>query len=100
MKRDALSIRVAEAGDCKLLWDWANDPVVRASAFSSKPIAWEEHVGWFRGKLNDPECSILVALDASAVPAGQIRFNRRGLSEADVDITVDAACEAWAMRAS
>jgi UDP-2,4-diacetamido-2,4,6-trideoxy-beta-L-altropyranose hydrolase len=89
MKRDALSIRVAEAGDCKLLWDWANDPVVRASAFSSKPIAWEEHVGWFRGKLNDPECSILVALDASAVPAGQIRFNRRGLSEADVDITVD-----------
>jgi RimJ/RimL family protein N-acetyltransferase len=28
-------------------------------------------------------------LDASAVPAGQIRFNRRGLSEADVDITVD-----------
>jgi UDP-2,4-diacetamido-2,4,6-trideoxy-beta-L-altropyranose hydrolase len=89
MKRDALSIRLAEAGDSKLLWEWANDPVVRASAFSSETIAWEEHVAWFRGKLNDPECSILVALDASAVPAGQIRFNKRGLSEADVDIIVD-----------
>jgi UDP-2,4-diacetamido-2,4,6-trideoxy-beta-L-altropyranose hydrolase len=89
MKRDALSIRLAEAGDCKLLWEWANDPVVRASAFSSETIPWEEHVAWFRGKLNDPECRILVALDASAVPAGQIRFNKRGPGEADVDIIVD-----------
>jgi UDP-2,4-diacetamido-2,4,6-trideoxy-beta-L-altropyranose hydrolase len=89
MKRDALSIRLVEAGDCKLLWEWANDPVVRASAFSSETIPWEEHLAWFRGKLNDPECRILVALNASAVPSGQIRFNKRGLSEADVDITVD-----------
>jgi UDP-2,4-diacetamido-2,4,6-trideoxy-beta-L-altropyranose hydrolase len=89
MKRDALSIRLAEAGDCKLLWEWANDPAVRASAFSSETIPWEEHVAWFRGKLEDPECRILVALDASAVPAGQIRFNKRGPGEADVDITVD-----------
>jgi UDP-2,4-diacetamido-2,4,6-trideoxy-beta-L-altropyranose hydrolase len=90
MRKDALSIRLAEAEDCKLLWEWANDPVVRASAFSSETIPWEEHLAWFRGKLNDPECRILVALDASAVPVGQIRFNKRGGSEADVDITVDS----------
>jgi UDP-2,4-diacetamido-2,4,6-trideoxy-beta-L-altropyranose hydrolase len=91
MKSDALSIRPAGAGDCKLLWEWANDPVVRASAFSSEAISWEEHVAWFRGKVNDPDCRILVALDASAVPAGQIRFNKRGPGEADVDITVDVS---------
>jgi|HubBroStandDraft_6_1064221.scaffolds.fasta_scaffold157942_1 UDP-2,4-diacetamido-2,4,6-trideoxy-beta-L-altropyranose hydrolase len=90
MNRDTLSIRLAEAGDCKLLWEWANDPVVRASAFSSKTIPWEEHVAWFREKLDDPDCRILVALDASAVPMGQIRFNKRGVREADVDIIVDS----------
>jgi UDP-2,4-diacetamido-2,4,6-trideoxy-beta-L-altropyranose hydrolase len=90
MNSGTLSIRLAEAGDCKLLWEWANDPVVRASAFSSETIPWEEHVAWFREKLNDPDCRILIALDASAVPMGQLRFNKRGLREADVDITVDS----------
>jgi UDP-2,4-diacetamido-2,4,6-trideoxy-beta-L-altropyranose hydrolase len=88
LKKDALSIRSAEEGDCTLLWEWANDPVVRASSFSSATIPWDDHVAWFRGKLADRNCRILVALDASAVPAGQIRFDRRGASEADIDIIV------------
>ncbi|MGD0792422.1 MAG: UDP-2,4-diacetamido-2,4,6-trideoxy-beta-L-altropyranose hydrolase [Terriglobales bacterium] len=89
LKRESLSIRLVEYGDCKLLWEWANDPVVRASAFSSEPIPWDDHVAWFREKLNDRNCRMFVALDASAVPAGQIRFDQRGASHADVDITVD-----------
>jgi RimJ/RimL family protein N-acetyltransferase len=88
LKKDSLSIRSAEEEDCRLLWEWANDPVVRASSFSSATIPWDDHVAWFRGKLADRNCRILVALDASAVPAGQIRFDRRGASEADIDIIV------------
>jgi UDP-2,4-diacetamido-2,4,6-trideoxy-beta-L-altropyranose hydrolase len=89
LRRESLSIRLVEDGDCKLLWDWANDPVVRASAFSSATIPWNDHVVWFREKLKDQNCRILVTLDAGAVPVGQIRFDKRGASEADVDITVD-----------
>lgn len=90
LKWDALSIRLAESGDCKLLWEWANDPAVRASSFSSETIAWDDHVAWFREKLNDGNCRILVCSDASAVPVGQMRFEKRGASDADIDITVDA----------
>jgi UDP-2,4-diacetamido-2,4,6-trideoxy-beta-L-altropyranose hydrolase len=89
LKKDSLSIRLAQDEDCKLLWDWANDPVVRASAFSSQMIGWDEHVEWFRGKLNDRNCRILVCLDASAVPVGQIRFEKHGVSDANLDIAVD-----------
>ncbi|MFZ0300590.1 MAG: UDP-2,4-diacetamido-2,4,6-trideoxy-beta-L-altropyranose hydrolase [Candidatus Sulfotelmatobacter sp.] len=89
LKTDSLSIRPAQDEDCKLLWEWANDPVVRASAFSSQMIRWDEHVEWFRGKLNNWNCRILVCLDASAVPVGQIRFEKHGVSDADLDITVD-----------
>jgi UDP-2,4-diacetamido-2,4,6-trideoxy-beta-L-altropyranose hydrolase len=89
LKRDSLSVRLVGDEDCKLLWEWANDPVVRASSFSSEPIPWDDHVAWFRGKLTDRDCHILVAVDAAAVPAGQIRFDKRGAGDADVDITVD-----------
>ncbi len=92
LNRESLSIRLVEDGDCKLLWEWANDPVVRASAFSSETIPWDDHVAWFRERLNDRNCRVFVVLDASAVPAGQIRFDRRGVSDAgfDIDITVDS----------
>jgi UDP-2,4-diacetamido-2,4,6-trideoxy-beta-L-altropyranose hydrolase len=91
LKRESLSIRLIEEGDCRLLWEWANDPVVRVSAFSSEPIPWDGHVSWFREKLNDPSCRMFVALDATGVPVGQIRFGDRGVSDTgfDIDITVD-----------
>jgi UDP-2,4-diacetamido-2,4,6-trideoxy-beta-L-altropyranose hydrolase len=91
MKGEALSIRPVEERDCKLLWEWANDPVVRASAFSSEPIPWNEHVAWFRAKLNDRNCVMFVALNASAVPVGQIRFDKRGVSDSGINIDIDGA---------
>jgi len=89
LNRDSLSVRLLEEADCNLLWEWANDPVARASAFSSETIPWDDHVAWFQRKLKDPNCRILIALDALAAPTGQIRFERRGPSEADIDVTVD-----------
>jgi UDP-2,4-diacetamido-2,4,6-trideoxy-beta-L-altropyranose hydrolase len=89
LKSDSLSIRLAQDEDCKLLWEWANDAVVRASAFSSETIGWDEHVEWFRSKLNDRNCRILVCSDASGAPVGQIRFEKREVSDADLDVTVD-----------
>ncbi len=89
LKRESLSVRLAAHEDCKLLWEWANDPAARASAFSSEAISWGEHVAWFREKLGDRNCRIFVARDASGVPAGQIRIDRKGAAEADVDITID-----------
>src|SRR5579862_244370 len=89
-KNKDLSIRIAKDGDCKLLWEWANDPEVRASAFSSASISWDDHVAWFREKLTDENCRILIAIDAAGIAVGQMRLDKRDVGDADVDISVDS----------
>ncbi len=69
-----IRLRDARPGDCRLLWQWANEPGVRAASFSSQPIAWEEHQAWYGAKRSDPNCRLWVAVDAADEPIGQIRF--------------------------
>ena len=85
---EKLRLRRACEEDCRMLWEWANDPDVRAAAFSSDPIPWEEHVGWYTKKLSDPHCFHFIALDDEDVPVGQVRFDVQG-EEAEVDVSVD-----------
>jgi len=75
MESRGLRLRRAGEGDCKLLWDWANDPEIRASAFSPEPIPWESHVSWFRARLADRASLFFIALNAEDVPVGQVRYH-------------------------
>lgn len=83
-----LTLRQVREDDCRLLWEWANDPQVRAAAFSSDPIPWEDHVEWFADKLNDPNCLIFVALNDQGTPIGQIRFDITDEQEAEIDVSI------------
>lgn len=74
----SLRLRPATMDDASLLWEWANDPVVRAASFSPDPIAWPSHEQWLRKQLADKDCRIFIALDPADVPVGQIRFDREG----------------------
>ena len=86
-----LLLRRAEEGDCRLVWDWANDPDARAVSFSSVPIPWENHVNWFRSRLADPRCIFYIAIDPEGAPVGQIRYEIDG-NEAVVSISIDRQC--------
>jgi UDP-2,4-diacetamido-2,4,6-trideoxy-beta-L-altropyranose hydrolase len=70
-----LILRRAQPGDCKLLWEWANDPEVRANSFSRDTISWERHQEWFSAKLADPNCVLYIALDIHKRPVGQVRYD-------------------------
>ncbi len=83
-----LSLRAAERGDRKLLWEWANDPEVRAVSFHSDPIPWEDHVRWFDRKLADADCVLYIACDDLGHPIGQVRFDLDE-SKAKVSISLD-----------
>lgn len=83
-----LRLRPANVDDAKLLWEWANDPVVRASAFSTDPIPWEKHVAWFAQKIRDPRCFIFVAIDADENLIGQVRFDITGDEDAECDVHI------------
>jgi len=92
MKRSRISelkLRPATFEDCRLLWEWANEPAVRAVSFSTELIAWEDHVSWFRQKLADPHCLLYVVIDSKGIPVGQVRldFNSKGNAEVDISIT-------------
>jgi UDP-2,4-diacetamido-2,4,6-trideoxy-beta-L-altropyranose hydrolase len=71
-----LRLRRVEEDDCRLIWEWANDPVTRAVSFSSAPIPWEAHVDWFYRKLEDRSCVFLVVELPDGTPVGQVRYDR------------------------
>jgi UDP-2,4-diacetamido-2,4,6-trideoxy-beta-L-altropyranose hydrolase len=84
-----IELRRAEAGDCRQVWEWANDPVARAASFSNHTIGWEQHQLWFEKQLSENGSVFYIALDNQR-PIGQVRY---GISEgrALVSISVDLA---------
>jgi len=88
LKRMAFQLRRVDESDSRILWEWANDPEVRAVSFSPESILWDEHVKWLRGKLTDPHCFFYLALNAEGRPVGQIRFDIDG-ARAIISLSVE-----------
>jgi UDP-2,4-diacetamido-2,4,6-trideoxy-beta-L-altropyranose hydrolase len=88
MRGERLRLRRIQETDCKLLWEWANDPEVRLFAFSSEPIPWDTHVGWLTERLQKPDAFFFIALDDQDVPVGQVRFDINE-SKAQIDVSID-----------
>lgn len=40
-------LRKATIADMDLLFEWANDPLVRQNSFTTEKITYEEHQRWF-----------------------------------------------------
>jgi UDP-2,4-diacetamido-2,4,6-trideoxy-beta-L-altropyranose hydrolase len=71
---NSIKLRPVKEEDCELLWQWANDPVIRSVSFSSEYISWSDHVQWFASKLGDQNCVFYIALNQDNVPIGQVRY--------------------------
>ncbi len=85
-----VKLRAAGLPDRKLLWEWANDPEVRAVSFHSDPIPWEDHVRWFDRKLGDENCLLYIASDDQEHSIGQVRFDLDA-DKATLSISMDRA---------
>ncbi len=81
-----LNLRRAGKSDCRLLWEWANDPGVRAASFQTAMISWDEHAAWFADKLDNG--LIYIAEDQEGKPVGQFRIDRLRNGDAKVDVSV------------
>lgn len=75
LRAGTISLRDATLDDARILFEWANDPDVRAASFSSDPIAWTEHLTWLEARLGNPNAWTFVAR-AGDEPIGLIRFDR------------------------
>lgn len=78
MQGGSLRLRAADQNDCRLLWEWANDPEVRTVSFSTDPIPWEQHLQWFNTKLGDPDAALYLAVDPEDTPIGHVRYQIDG----------------------
>ena len=85
-----MELRPASVDDCRLLWNWANDPETREVSFSPESVNWGDHVKWLESKLGDPDCVLLVASDGEGTSIGQVRFDVGG-GEAIISVSVDKA---------
>ena len=78
VKSKMLSLRQVREDDCRLLWEWANDPEVRAVSFLSEPILWDQHVQWFKSKINGGRSLRDICSDGSAGGEHALDRARRG----------------------
>lgn len=84
---DSLVFRAVSLEDQQLLWQWANDPIVRRFSFAKEPVPLSEHVPWFSRVLSNPNEKIFIFENLNGTPVGQVRFRIQGC-EAVVSITV------------
>ncbi len=74
MNHKNIQLRPARKNDCHILFEWVNNPHVRAMSLNSAPIGWEEHCTWFNRKLNDALCQIYIGFYENQ-PVGHVRFD-------------------------
>jgi UDP-2,4-diacetamido-2,4,6-trideoxy-beta-L-altropyranose hydrolase len=70
----ALKLRLVREDDCRLLFEWAQDPVARAVSFHPAAISWEDHSRWFAERLQDPQSVIYIGENAGGEAVGLVRF--------------------------
>ena len=83
-----LYLRAADITDMDLLFQWANDSTVRANAFSTAQIPYENHVEWFTAKLKDTDTYIYICMKED-IPIGQVRLDVEG-NKAVIDYSISS----------
>ena len=79
--------RLAKPTDCRMYFDWANDPLTRQQSYNSEPIIYENHERWFKERLQDDH-SILYVIEFNRQPIGQVRF-QLNQNEAVISYSLD-----------
>jgi len=70
-------LRVADASDMDLIFQWANDPLVRENSFSIREITYKEHVEWYEKLLHNKDCVLYILMNGEQ-PVGQARITVDG----------------------
>ena len=70
-------LRPAAEADIDLLFEWANEPLVRKNSFTAKEITYEEHKKWFRDLMEDDSCRQYIYISGEET-VGQARVKQKG----------------------
>ncbi len=70
-----IDLRRATLGDKDIIFEWANDEIVRKNSFNSECIKYETHSNWYDGKINDKESIYFIGQIQDQL-IGLVRFDR------------------------
>lgn len=70
--RRGLTLRSADYGDERFLYELRNEKEVRRNSFCTEPISYEQHVVWFQKKMRDADTRIYI-LSHDGMSVGQVR---------------------------
>lgn len=77
-------LRKVTKEDLQLLFDWANDSLVRMNSYHTEPIEFSTHEKWLAGKLADINCCMYILTDENEGTCyGQVRGD---LEEGKIEI--------------
>jgi UDP-2,4-diacetamido-2,4,6-trideoxy-beta-L-altropyranose hydrolase len=86
-----LKLRRVQSQDCRLIWEWANEPETRAVSLSTALIPWEVHQKWFAEHMKSPACLFYLASNSHQALVGQVRFD---IKDVNAVVSVSLAKEA------
>jgi len=91
------AIRKTTDEDLMLLFELANDPLVRSVSLSSEAISLETHKQWFQDMMQDPLQLMFTILDGRANFLGQLRFDLRDENRAIISISLVSSSRGFAL---
>jgi len=82
--------RPAVPEDVDLYYQWANDEEVRKNSYSTAAIPYENHVKWFKSRVNDASFRFYVFMNDEGKAAGQVRIQKSS-GQTVIGISIDGA---------
>jgi len=82
-----INIKTATLADADLYYQWANDDLVRQNSYEQSKISYDDHVAWFKRKLQSTDCFFYL-FEAENKPVGQVRIENRS-EEIVIGISID-----------
>lgn len=79
-----IRFRIACKEDSEKLFEWRNDPTIRAASRNPGVISWEDHQEWFAATLKSPDRLLLIGQREDG-PVGVVRFD---ILENDAEVSI------------
>jgi RimJ/RimL family protein N-acetyltransferase len=74
---ERIRLRRAGVGDARAVFRWRNAPETRRFSFTTRPIAWSEHLRWFGETLRRPDRRLLIG-ERGGRAIGVLRYDTAG----------------------
>jgi UDP-2,4-diacetamido-2,4,6-trideoxy-beta-L-altropyranose hydrolase len=78
-----VTLRRATKNDCRAVYEWRNAPETREHAIDAREIAYERHLVWFDGAIENPSSVLLIGQDkgmaiaSCAAPSSGLRRRKK-----------------------